>query len=193
MRHKKLKEFNTRGFAPNSDTRTGMGYGKTSSPNGSGTSFMKNSEYPYVESDDYSCECECEDDCNCDDDLYYSKAFLTKIGANTYHNNHGVRNDKGSFVKGRGLGENFAGNSISPIPNLYKNRQTATGGAPPSGIQTAPLKRIGSKRGWFSAPPNNYFDDNLYVFIKSANENFEETPDDFLDIFDEYFSSKSEE
>jgi hypothetical protein len=161
------------------DARTGGGYGSTKPGSGVGSTYQKQSSYPYrdpdILDDDEEANCE-EDEWSCIDvddqpedvDLkIHNKVRMTHASPDPHSrrdmgsfSGHSVRFDLHQSVDPRedtllekGMG--ISGNSISPIPNLYKGRQAAgaTGGVSPSGTTTGPASKGGvtSIRGFASS------------------------------------------
>lgn len=158
-RYRNLREFNT--FLVAYDAYRGHGYGRVSTPIGSGEVYQYKNSYPYTDD-----SLDLNDDVE-EEDLWPDEStedeFFRKIGVYyaSRDANRGRGNvDRSSFVQGgRGLGESLGvSTSIAPFPNMYQDRKASgvTGGIAWTVYKTAPGHkggRHGSLRGWWGAPP----------------------------------------
>lgn len=178
------------------DPNTGGGYGRAGASNGVGDSYKSRGAYPYGHLEDYEedeHECGCDDECDCNDHDDQSDdvtaGILTKTGRMSYADPYGTyrgRVDRSSFAHSstRGLGENIgvSNNNISPIPNLYKNKSTSTGGIAPTVYKTRPGSKggFGSKKGWakplvpFDELEDEEEDKELYTMLDIFKDNIDD-------------------
>jgi len=158
-RRRALREFDT--LATAKDARRGYGYGRASTPTGTGGEFQSRESFPYTDGPE-ELDSEVEDEDPWSDEME-EDLFLKKTGA-YYASRDGNRGrgnvDRASFVQGgRGLGEGQGSStSISPFPDLYKDRECSggTGGVAWTVYTTGPGHKgggHGSKRGWWRPPP----------------------------------------
>ena len=149
-RRRALLEFT--GGAASKDTRMGMGYGRASTPTGVGGEYSAGDDFPYTDG-----PAELDDDVETEDlwaDEASEDVFLKKTGHRS-HRNSGNRADRGSLAhsSNRGLGE---AQTTSPMTGIYRTAGGSGGDEhkPVSQFNTgANRTKIGSKAGWFGAPP----------------------------------------
>ena len=150
-RRRALLEFT--GGAASKDTRTGMGYGRASTPTGVGGEYSAADDFPYTDG-----PTELDSDVETEDlwaDETTEDVFLKKTGHRS-HRNSGNRADRGSLAHSsqRGLGE---AQTTSPMTGIYRTSGGSGGNEhkPVSQFNTGADRttKIGSKAGWFGAPP----------------------------------------
>ena len=148
------------------DARTGLGYGKIRNV------FHKprssNTDYPYTEDDDFD-EVQWEDE---ETSLAIDKKILRHVKGD-----FGAIKSTSPFYFAAGntklsdcferpdevLNEIYTlSNSLSPVPNLYKNRvSSGTGSSTSSGaISQNSFKKTGSRKGFSSSPPELKYNKN---------------------------------
>ncbi len=150
-RRRALLEFT--GGTASKDARVGMGYGRASTPTGVGGEYSASGEFPYTEEPTEL------DDAVETEDLWADEAsedvFLKKTGHRS-HRNSGNHADRGSLAhtSQRGLGE---AQTTSPMTGIYRTAAGSGGNEhkPVSQFNTGADRttKIGSKAGWFGAPP----------------------------------------
>ena len=130
------------------DTRRGLGYG-VAVPSGRNAPRAAQSNYPYVDPDPY------EDVLNDVDDIGNDE-FITKMLGNYSGHDPLPLADPFYYVGGNTkLSEILGvGTGMSPLPAMYNKRDASVGGfsTEPS-YKTGSSRRTGSKRGYFSPPP----------------------------------------
>ena len=150
MSRRRIKEANN----PNYDARTGLGYGTDGRRD---LPRMGQSSWPYIEK--VSCDVDDEDELEDEDDLLQQVAIGNKMGQG--HIRWDSYADRAADNR-RFVGADFwmheqtTGRGISPIPDLYKNKQGILGvGADGPSIRPAParISLAGSKAGYSSAFP----------------------------------------
>ena len=160
------------------DDRSGGGYSHTGKDTGTGTTYTAQNAYPYTDEDEYESEVEEDED---ELDKFVKKinlrhqtpdALRVKSIDNRSFASTGNRIDLAAEATMKG---------ISPIPNLYSNRGTTTGGVTPQVNRVRPGMKggTGSKKGFSSAPPPPKDDSSRRIFnltdlLDSDNETFEE-------------------
>jgi len=155
----KLNEFAAAGH----DANQGGGYGRIGKPKGAGTTWLKNTSFPYDEEvEEFD-----EDEEGVLDGPAIADRFVNKMSNHFYGGSKsGGRNqkrtDKSSFAhsSARGLGE---ATGMVPFPNMYKNRTATAGGTSPSVYKTRPGMKggVGSKKGWSTRPPPLKHDEDM--------------------------------
>jgi len=150
MSRGRIREANN----PNYDARTGLGYGtdgRRDLPRSS------QSTWPYIE--DPTCDVDDEDEIESEEDLLTQVALGNKAGQG--HIRWDSYADRAADNR-RFVGADFwvheqtTGRGMSPMPNLYKNKQGVLGvGADGPSIRPAParISLAGSKAGYSSALP----------------------------------------
>jgi hypothetical protein len=141
---------------PNYDSRTGLGYG---TDGGRFAPWKNATTFPYAKPplNDIDDEEEYDDE----DDVELQNAIANKSGSGHYPWDQWLRGvDRFSFAgAATNIGkmqEQTTGRSLSPIPNLYKNKEGVLGvGADGPSIRPAPARvsLAGSKAGYSSALP----------------------------------------
>jgi hypothetical protein len=150
MRKRSLREANN----PNYDSRSDLGYGTTASKN---NPRMSQTSWPYIEivKDDV----DDEESLDSEEDVETQVAIGNKSGQGHIRwDSYADRSaDNRRFVGADfKMNEQTTGRGISPIPNLYKNKQGVLGvGADGPSIRPAPAKisLAGSKAGYSRAYP----------------------------------------
>jgi len=130
------------------DTRRGLGYG-TSVPSGRSEPRISQSSYPYGDPDPYEDVLDDIDDIGDDE-------FITKMLGNYSGHDPLPVVDPFYYVGGNTkLSEALGvGSGMSPFPNMYNKRAAAVGGfSTEPAYKTGSSRRTGSKRGYFSPPP----------------------------------------
>jgi hypothetical protein len=136
------------------DDRTGAGYGSITPGKGVGSTYQKQGSFPYKDPDVLDDDDDAEDSDHPEDVDFkiHNKVSMTHTSADAHtrrdlgsFSGHSVRFDLHQGVSARDdtileKGVGVSGNSMTPIPNLYKGRQAggATGGSSPSGFATGP-------------------------------------------------------
>lgn len=136
------------------DDRAGAGYGSITPGKGVGSTYQKQSSYPYRDPDilDDDDEDDFDEQPEDVDFKIHNKVSMTHTSVDPHKRSdmgsfsgHSVRFDLYQGVEARDdtifeKGMGVSGRSITPIPNLYKGRTAggATGGASPSGFATGP-------------------------------------------------------
>lgn len=155
---------------PNYDSRTGLGY---AAKTGFHSQRSYQSSFPYKQSDPEKEEVEGDEED--DEELIWdpevetaNRKFHNKIGVTPYRDPYstnktdpyyyyGSATPTGMF--GESVGKNRTKGSMSPIVNLYKNKQAVSGDGYVGGsirpFQTV-IHSFGSKKGWSTAPNEFY-------------------------------------
>jgi hypothetical protein len=125
---------------------------------------MSQSTFPYKEpvkdyGDDEGCDCGCEEE---DDDLLTTQHIAQKAGiGHIPWDSYRIRGADRFYYAGAAtnigkMQEQTTGRSISPMPDLYKNKEAVLGQGPAGpAIRPAParISLAGSKVGYSSGPP----------------------------------------
>lgn len=150
MARRTIREANN----PNYDARTGLGYGADGRRD---LPRVSHQAWPYVQEPEY--DVDDEDEIDCEDDLQTQVAIGNKAGQG--HIRWDSYADRAADNR-RFVGADFrmyeqtTGRGMSPIPNLYKNKQGVLGvGADGPAIRPAParISLSGSKAGYSSSLP----------------------------------------
>ena len=196
---------------PMHDANSGGGYGRTGKPTGASTTWQSGADFPYKSVDAITDE-ELDDIDDVWSDEDSASKFVNKVMSkysthDPYAFKHGRRDNSSlAHSSNRGLGETAMASGISPFPNMYKNRQTSSGGMSPTIYTTGPgLKGgKGSKRGWSTRPPARTNDNNeearTWEDIPSDDERallkvqnmHDELTNEFEQIFDDNGSNDEE-
>lgn len=150
MARRKILEANN----PNYDARTGLGYGTDGRRD---MPRVSQQVWPYVQ--DPECDVDGEEEIEDEDDLRTQVAIGNKAGQGHIRwDSYADRSaDNRRFVgTDFRMYEQTTGRGMSPIPNLYKNKQGVLGvGADGPSIRPAParISLSGSKAGYSSALP----------------------------------------
>lgn len=150
MARRKISEANN----PNYDARTGLGYGADGRRD---MARMSQQTWPYVQEPE--CDIDDEEEIEIESDLETQVAIGNKAGQGHIRwDSYADRAaDNRKFVGADfRMREQTTGRGMSPIPDLYKNKQGVLGvGADGSAIRPAParISLSGSKAGYSSALP----------------------------------------
>ncbi len=144
------------------DTRTDLGYGRTS--NNFQQPRAKASSYPYIEEDEYA------DDVDLDLEISVLQRLVNKTSSPYKSDDSliGRSRDNGAFVSGNTpimhMGEMAVAKGMVPFPDMYKGRIQVGGGvnSPMAYTPGTPI-RTGTERGWSYAPENIGGDDGTEV------------------------------
>ena len=159
----KISKHSSESFSSRYDTRNDLGYGRTQDKFHKPRSLS--SFYPYIEEDSLDSDWDDHDTrlavskkslnykktdpfAHKKSDPFYFAAGNVKL-SDCFYRSDDIISEVESF-----------GNSISPVPGMYKNRMKRSVGSKPTSksISQKSALRTGSKRGFASAPPDLKYD-----------------------------------